>query len=215
MRIRRWLGILGLIGVVGVLAGCALFDPAAVVSFMWTPSDPISRMDVQFTDMSTDAGFLGAGGIASRSWDFGDQGGSSTAANPKHSYAKSGTYDVTLTVTDTGGNVSTLTKTITITASLEGLWTGSITDTTRVTLALRLDLNHSPTGGVSGMITIGAITQPLSSASFNPITGELQLNSTSFNIILRGDLAGTERKISGLWYWENTGLRVLDWTASL
>src|SRR6185437_5425401 len=42
------------------------------------------------------------GTISSRSWTFGD-GGTSTATNPSHTYAASGTYTVTLTVTDNGG----------------------------------------------------------------------------------------------------------------
>src|SRR6185312_4270412 len=51
-----------------------------------------------FTDSSTDSD----GTISSRSWNFGD-GGTSTATNPSHTYAASGTYTVTLTVTDNGG----------------------------------------------------------------------------------------------------------------
>jgi PKD repeat protein len=39
------------------------------------------------------------GTIASYSWNFGD-GGSSTAANPSHTYSSAGTYTATLTVTD-------------------------------------------------------------------------------------------------------------------
>jgi len=41
------------------------------------------------------------GTIVSYAWDFGD-GGSSTAANPSHTYAATGTFTVTLTVTDDG-----------------------------------------------------------------------------------------------------------------
>ncbi len=52
------------------------------------------------------------GSIASYSWNFGD-GGTSTAANPTHTYAAAGTYNVSLTVTDnlgaTGSNSTTAT----------------------------------------------------------------------------------------------------------
>jgi|GEM_PF-1800736 len=41
-------------------------------------------------------------GIVSYTWDFGD-GNGSTSANPVHAYETSGTYDVTLTVTDGNG----------------------------------------------------------------------------------------------------------------
>ena len=48
-------------------------------------------------------------------WDFGD-GNSSTLANPNHTYAQSGTYDVTLVVSDqnTCNLTDTLTKTVTV-----------------------------------------------------------------------------------------------------
>ncbi len=42
------------------------------------------------------------GTIVSYAWDFGD-GGTSTAANPTHTFATTGTFNVTLTVTDDGG----------------------------------------------------------------------------------------------------------------
>ncbi len=47
-------------------------------------------------------------------WDFGD-GATSSLQNPSHTYQVAGTYAVTLTVTDSGGQ--TATKTITVTAN--------------------------------------------------------------------------------------------------
>jgi PKD repeat protein len=47
-------------------------------------------------------------------WDFGD-GGTSTQANPSHTYASAGTYTVSLTVTDNDGASSSDTATATIT----------------------------------------------------------------------------------------------------
>ncbi len=44
-------------------------------------------------------------GAVKFAWDFGD-GQTSTDENPKHTYAKSGSYKVTLTVTDADGNTS-------------------------------------------------------------------------------------------------------------
>ena len=54
-----------------------------------------------FTDASSDTD----GWIASRAWSFGD-GGTSTAPIETHTYAQTGAYDVTLTVTDDRGAIS-------------------------------------------------------------------------------------------------------------
>jgi xanthomonalisin len=67
-----------------------------VVNFSVTSSGLIAK----FTDTSTDS----AGTIVSRAWKFGD-GGVSAAPSPDHIYSKTGTYNVTLTVTDSAGYV--------------------------------------------------------------------------------------------------------------
>ncbi len=54
------------------------------------------------------------GTIATYNWTFSD-GGSSTLANPSHTYASEGTYIATLIVTDNGGLSATATVTVTVT----------------------------------------------------------------------------------------------------
>jgi len=62
-----------------------------------------------FTDQSYDPD----GTIVSWDWNFGD-GGTSTAQNPVHTYASSGTYSVTLTVTDDEGATDDITQDVTV-----------------------------------------------------------------------------------------------------
>jgi PKD repeat protein len=66
--------------------------------------------DFTFTTNSLTATFTDASLLAvSHSWDFGD-GTTSTEQNPSHTYAQLGTYDVTLTITNSAGVPRTITK---------------------------------------------------------------------------------------------------------
>lgn len=89
------------------------------------PSAPTSdftfqanNLDVQFTDTSS-------GQVDSRQWDFGD-GATSAEANPAHSYPAAGTYNVTLTVANAGGQNSS-TQQIAVTAPLPSAPTSAFT----------------------------------------------------------------------------------------
>lgn len=64
-----------------------------------------------FTDRSTDSD----GTVKAWSWNFGD-GATSTAQSPSRTYAASGTYAVSLTVTDDKGGTGSTTRTVTVTA---------------------------------------------------------------------------------------------------
>ena len=81
-------------------------DAAACVQRVAPPSVAIADSGTlhagtpaQFADTGTAPG---AGGIVSESWQFGD-GGTGTGSSPSHTYAESGSFDVTLTVSDDGG----------------------------------------------------------------------------------------------------------------
>lgn len=76
-------------------------------SFTYSCTD----LDCSFNDSSSDSD----GSIASHSWSFGD-GGSSSAANPSHSYASGGTYIVNLAVTDNDGATDSSSQNVTVTA---------------------------------------------------------------------------------------------------
>ncbi|TDR43926.1 PKD repeat protein [Tahibacter aquaticus] len=70
-------------------------------------SQTTANLTVTFADASSDAD----GTIASRLWNFGD-GTTSTATSPVKTYTASGTYSVSLSVTDNSGATNTVTKSI-------------------------------------------------------------------------------------------------------
>lgn len=209
MRKLRW-GVLGLSVVcVIALAGCALFNSPPTASFTWSPLEPLARKAVQFTDLSTDND-----AVVSWIWDFGDSQ-SSVSKNPTHEYAKSGTYTVRLTVTDSKGTTAMTQRTVIIGVSVDGTWRGTITDGFYVQWTLQLQLNHSTTGGITGTMMIGNDTQTINAASFNPDTGEVQLTCNVFGLILRGTMNANENMMTGWWYDTTWGDRWEDWSATL
>jgi PKD repeat protein len=85
------------------------FPPLA--EFTYSPTNPKKDTMINFTDYSFDTD----GYIASWSWDF-DDGTNSTEQNPSHIYNKTGSYEVTLTVTDNENATDNMTLTITVTS---------------------------------------------------------------------------------------------------
>jgi PKD repeat protein len=88
----------------------------ATADFSFTPGRPCVGDAIQFTDASSSTG----GPIVSWSWSFGDassgdiHGGSSTLKNPTYTYSATGTFAVTLTVTDANGCMATKVKNVTV-----------------------------------------------------------------------------------------------------
>ena len=69
----------------------------------------VDERKVTFTDTSTDDGL----DIVQWSWNFGD-GSSSDEQNPNHTYANAGSWNVSLTVTDSKGNTDTMNREVVI-----------------------------------------------------------------------------------------------------
>ena len=69
--------------------------PSPTADFSATPTSGFTPLTVQFSDLSSHA--------ATWLWDFGD-GNSSTEQNPSHIYTTAGTYEVSLTVTNSQGD---------------------------------------------------------------------------------------------------------------
>ena len=86
------------------------------VAAFTAPTTCTPTVPCQFTDAGTDAD----GSISSRAWDFGDPTSStntSTDANPSHTFAAAGTFQVKLTVTDNSGATGTVTNAVTLGAA--------------------------------------------------------------------------------------------------
>jgi len=73
-----------------------------------------TNLACSFTDTSTDTG----GSISGWNWTFGDPtGGTSALRSPSYPYSSGGTYNVTLTVTDSGSQTSSVSHAVTVSAS--------------------------------------------------------------------------------------------------
>ena len=86
-----------------------MFNVAPSAGFRFNPSDPNLNDTIIFQDVSSDPD----GYIVSWSWNLGD-GTISDEENPSHKYNYGGTYEVTLTVVDDDGAVSTFTNNVRI-----------------------------------------------------------------------------------------------------
>ena len=89
-----------------------LISPAAAYPIAGFNSSA-DHLEVTFTDTSSDVD----GSIVVWDWDFGD-GNNSTAQNPVHTYAASGTYTVELAVTDDDTAVDIISDSMTVTANV-------------------------------------------------------------------------------------------------
>ena len=79
--------------------------PGAAASFAFSPTVPAPGQFVQFKDTTS-------GTPTSWKWSFGD-GGTSSAEDPQHAYAKAGSFNVTL-ITEDGSRPHTASRTITV-----------------------------------------------------------------------------------------------------
>lgn len=77
----------------------------------FTSDCPGGGLDCTFTDGSSDPD----GTVSSYDWDFGDSTAHSTAQNPTHHFSDTGTYQVTLTVTDNSSGTGSVTRPVSVT----------------------------------------------------------------------------------------------------
>jgi PKD repeat protein len=98
---------------------------APSASFSFSPSAPTQAEPVNFTAGNSRVGVPGRT-IVSYEWQFGD-GTTGSGLNVQHAYAQTGTYVVTLTVTDNAGTQGTATQTVGVSTGLTAAFTFSPT----------------------------------------------------------------------------------------
>ena len=167
---------------------------APVAAFSGSPRSGTAPRKVDFSDASSN-------GPTSWAWDFGDPGSgaanTSSAENPSHTYASPGTYDVTLTASNSAGPGGPLTRTgyITVTPASSGdavlVGAGDIADCGRTqdskteallagiagTVFAAGDLTY-PNGTASEFANCYAPTWGLEKARTRPIVGNHEYNTS-------------------------------------
>ena len=120
-----------------------------VANFTFNPG--CSGSAINFTNTSTTPS-----GSNNSAWDFGDASGSA-ASNPAHNYTNSGSYTVTLVITNTDGCIDSIKQTVNVYG--------------------RAVVNFTPTG-----VCFGAVSNftNLTTTSTNPNTGSIGTSSWSF-----------------------------------
>jgi PKD repeat protein len=170
--------------------------PVAVASA--NPESGEAPLTVQF---SSDGSHDPDGTITAYAWDFGD-GGSSTDANPGHTYSDAGTYNATLTVTDDDGASQSNAVVITVTGASQDelhVQDQTVTRQTRGKRARALDRvlitdqNNQPVAGA----TVTAVYSGPNQGQASGTTGD------DGRVVLQTDLV---RNPQGVWCFEITNV---------
>jgi PKD repeat protein len=128
-----------------------------------TPTSGQTPLSVAFSGVAT-----GGTPPYSYSWNFGDGSAVSTAQNPSHTYSAAGTFNATLTVTDSSSPAETATSSVSITAS---------------------PIQGAPPGAPTGLTATGGNGQV--SLSWTPPASNGGVNITSYRVY-RGTTSGGE-----------------------
>ena len=139
----------------------------------------VSGLTVDFSNLSTDAD----DDIVSLGWDFGD-GNSATETEVSHSYLAPGSYDVSLTATDSTGLSHTVTKTVAVSdVSLDLMLQRSVRTRTGSTI---VDLRWTGTSDTVDLYRDGQLIDSVDSNGRYRDRFNSQATSVSYKICLAG-----------------------------
>ncbi|HEX3541019.1 MAG TPA: PKD domain-containing protein [Acidimicrobiales bacterium] len=125
---------------------CIQKEDLPTAAFTVTTPAPAAQSPVSFDgSASAELDNSAANAISSYSWNFGDGSPAGSAAQPSHTYAATGSYQVTLTVTDVDSFQATVTHTVAV-----GLAPPAITSANHATFAV----------GTAGSFTVTASGAP-------------------------------------------------------
>ncbi len=167
---------------------------AAYTAAQFTSADQPPHATFTFTTAGRSVSFDGSSssddvGITAYAWDFGD-GTSGAGASTSHIYGASGTYNVTLTVTDTTQQTSSTTEQVTIASANPPGAPATVTATAGNTTATvewtpPADDGGSPITGYEATATPGALSATvLAAARSHRFTG--LRNGTAYTLTVRG-----------------------------
>lgn len=148
------------------------------VAFSTDTTSACDNKTVTFTNSTTP----GAGGAVSYLWDFGD-GDSSTAVSPTHTYTSSGTYSVTLVVSNSNGCTSTLTKANYITVLPRPTAAFTASNTSSCTAPFLVNFTNSSSNATTYAWTFG---DGNSSTATNPSNTYTTTGTYSVSLIANG-----------------------------
>jgi len=183
-------------------------SPVAAASA--TPVSGYAPLTVSF---SSSGSFDPDGTLVGYSWNFGD-GGTSTAANPSHTYNSVGTFTATLTVTDDRGGTSGKSVTITVNPDpakvlhVQSIVISTVTSRSGTAARAAVTIWDSASRPVAGILVTGrwsGITTGTSSGTTNN-SGIATLNSKATK--KSGTFTFTVTGVSGSGYTYDPGQNV-------
>ena len=127
------------------------------------------------------------GAVVSYSWDFGDDTDAASGASLSHTYSKSGSYDVTLTVTDDQGATSTVTHSVSVTVNDSGEQIAFVGAAHSAAGSSSEKVVKVPAQTEAGDTMVLVVTAPTTGTWSGPGSGWTQIGTTLKNVSITSE----------------------------